>query len=213
LYLYLLTGPHTLAYHVPGLYLVGRQALREGLRLSPQEFSRALANLAEHAGLKADFCRSVLWLPSALDHMGPPANPNIVRGYVRAIQSMPKSPLRSDAIAAYGPFFAAMGPSFFEPFADGFPEVSQTVSKPFSKEKRQKYIEKRQAGSRPIGSLATQPGQEPQAVSEAQLPAHENPSHAGRANEDHEPPGAALNYEQNADHARQLWTSLAQSKA
>lgn len=136
-YLYLLTGPHTLGYHVPGLYQLGKQALRETLELGPQEFATVLQNLRDAAGLKTDFSRGMLWIPSALNHLGPPSNPNIVRGYCRAIQAMPKSDLFADAIAAYRPFLGSLGPIFLKPFEEAF----GSLSKPFGIDKREEIID------------------------------------------------------------------------
>lgn len=146
LYLYLLTGPHTLGYHVPGIYQVGKQALREATSLNAQEFSKAMIALRDRAGMQTDFVRGLIWLPSALEHLGPPANPNIVRGYCKAIQSMPKSRLLKEAIAAYGPFLANLGEDFVKPFAERFPEVQQMISKPLNIDKREdkKEIQKKE---------------------------------------------------------------------
>jgi hypothetical protein len=140
-YLYLLTGPHTLGYHVPGLYQLGKHALMESLSLGPQEFSKVFTILRETTGLKTDFERAVVWIPSALEHLGPPANPNIVRGYCRAMQAMPKSDLIEEAIAAYRPFLASLGHIFLKPFENHFGTVCQTVSKPFGIDKREEIID------------------------------------------------------------------------
>lgn len=140
-YIYLLTGPHTLGYHVPGLYPLGKHALMESLSLGPQEFSKIMAILSAATGLKADFQRGLVWIPSALEHLGPPANPNIVRGYCRAIQAMPKSELIADAIAAYRPFLAGLGHIFLKPFENHFGTVPQTISKPFGIDKREEIKE------------------------------------------------------------------------
>lgn len=140
-YLYLLTGPHTLGFHVPGLYQVGKQALREALSLGPQEFSTVTQALRECVGMKTDFDRGMVWLPTALEHLGPPANPNIVRGYCRALLAMPKSPLILDAVAAYRPFLGSLGKVFLKPLEDAFPTVCQTTAEPFRIENREEIKE------------------------------------------------------------------------
>ena len=128
LYLYLLTGPHTLACHVPGLYQVGRESLREELRLKPSAFNKALKSLTENLGAQTDFSRSLAWIPSALEHLGPPANPNIVKAYCRALADMPASPLVTTAIFAYDAFLETLGDSFLKPFRNRFPWVCQTTA-------------------------------------------------------------------------------------
>ena len=121
-YLHILTGPHTLAYHVPGLYQVGQRALQEVLDLGRREFGVAIRVLAAGIGLQVDVRKSMIWAPSAIDHLGPPANPNIVRGYCRALRTMPQGPLTLQAIAAYEPFLKSLGREFVEPFWKAFPE-------------------------------------------------------------------------------------------
>lgn len=146
-FLYLMTGPHTLSLHVPGLYSIGPQALKERLAMSGQQFAQAIATLQSAVGLKTDFARCLIWMPSALKHMGPPANPNIVRSYCRGLQLAPKSELREEAIQSYAPFLAGLGHHLLKPFAECFPMVCQTLSKPFRIEKeKEREREREMAG-------------------------------------------------------------------
>lgn len=171
LYLFLLTGPHTLTCHVPGLYQVGKESLREELRLKGPVFRRALSDLEKSVGLKTDFHRSLVWAPTALDHLGPPANPNIVLSYCRALSQMPESPLVLTAIEAYGPYLAVLGESFSKPFRNHFPMVSRTVSKPFTKEReREKERETERAADEADGEPAPGSLQEQQGKGVGDLP-------------------------------------------
>lgn len=99
--------------------------------MSGQQFAQAIATLQSAVGLRTDFARCLIWMPSALKHMGPPANPNIVRSYCRGLQLAPKSELREEAIRAYAPFLAGLGHHLLKPFTECFPTVCQTLSKPF----------------------------------------------------------------------------------
>lgn len=123
LYVYLLTGPHTLCYHVPGLYLVGLDALREALGLQRREFAKAVAELKEAVGIEVDVRKGLIWVPTAINHLGPPANPNIVRGYCKALASMPQSTLIDATIATYETFLFSLGRPFWQPLADRFPHL------------------------------------------------------------------------------------------
>ena len=60
LYLHLLTGPHTLAYHVPGLYQVGQHALCEAMELRRREFTTAMKTLIASAGVRIDRGKGIL---------------------------------------------------------------------------------------------------------------------------------------------------------
>lgn len=156
LYLYLLTGPHTLSCHVPGLYQVGRESLREELRLKPRAFNSALQSLVSTLGVETDFSRCIAWVPSALEHLGPPANPNIVKSYCRAFTEMPVSPLVSTALRAYAFYLSDLGAIFLKPFQDRFPNVARTMSEQranglrqvmkASCKEREKEIEKERGG-------------------------------------------------------------------
>lgn len=130
LYLHLLTGPHTLSYHVPGLYHVGKEALKEAMGLRPREYKRAVAQVLEKVGMQMDARKGLIWLPSAITHLGPPANPNIVRGYCRALGAMPHSPLIAEAVTAYLPFLLSLGRAFWEPLATAFPGLCSTDGLP-----------------------------------------------------------------------------------
>ena len=129
LYLYLITGPHTLSCHVPGIYQVGRETIREELSLKLARFNRALLGVTNELAVETDFNRSLVFAPTALDHIGPPANPNIVRSYCQVLSNMPASILVEKAIRTYGPFLASLGPSFLKPFRDRFSMVWQSQPK------------------------------------------------------------------------------------
>lgn len=84
--------------------------------------------------MQRDFDRGLIWLPTAIEHMGPPANPNIVRGYCRALKSMPRSSLILEEVAAYRPFLEGLGgrnrllmvsPRFVEPGMKYFAQIKE----------------------------------------------------------------------------------------
>lgn len=173
LYLYLLTGPHTLSCHVPGLYQVGRESLREELRLKPRAFNFALQSLVSTLGVETDFSRCIAWVPSALDHLGPPANPNIVKSYCRAFTEMPASALVATALRAYETYLSSLGPSFVKPFRNRFPNVSQSmhkdapnglkcVSETISKEKERERERERDKSCKEYALKGTTPDLHPQ---------------------------------------------------
>jgi hypothetical protein len=128
LLLYLLIHPHGGAFHVPGLYQVGPSTLRESCRMPARSFSRAFAELQEKRIIRIDSVVRLVWMEAALRLIGPPANPNMVKGFCRSIIQMPSCALLEEAIASYGTFLTRLGPSFFKPFAEAFSPGSEIVS-------------------------------------------------------------------------------------
>lgn len=127
LFLFLLIHPHGGSFHVPGLYKVGPDTLRETSALPRKAFQKAFAELHDRGLLRSDKDSQLVWLPSALHLMGPPANPNMVRGYCRSMQHMPECSLLDDALRAYGLFLTEIGDNFFEPFAEAFGDHLERV--------------------------------------------------------------------------------------
>ena len=136
LFLFLLIHPHGGSFHVPGLYKVGPEALRETCGLPRRAFTRAYAELREKSIVQSDQEIQLLWMPAALRLMGPPANPNMVKGYCRSILQLPSCDLLDAAIDCYRGFLTELGPSFVQPFEEAFGNPSERVSgcadKPFA---------------------------------------------------------------------------------
>lgn len=128
LMLFLLIHPHGGAFHVPGLYQVGPSALQEVCRLPARAFARAYAELQQSRIIRVDSAVRLIWMPAALSLIGPPANPNMVKGFCRSIRQMPACPLLDEAIAFYRTFLHKFGQSFSKPFAEAFDLVEETVT-------------------------------------------------------------------------------------
>lgn len=135
LFLFLLIHPHGGSFHVPGIYKVGPEALRETCGLPRRTFTRAFAELHERNIVLSDKEAHLLWMPAAIYLMGPPANPNMVKGYCRSILQLPSCELLDIAIAAYRRFLADLGPSFVQPFDEAFggptERVAEILGEPF----------------------------------------------------------------------------------
>lgn len=112
---------------MPGLYKVGPETLRETSGLPKKAFQKAFKELHDSMLLRSDKDSQLVWLPSALYLMGPPANPNMVKGYCRSMQHMPKCALLDDALLAYAYFLTNIGTNFLEPFQDAFGDHLRTV--------------------------------------------------------------------------------------
>ena len=125
LYFCLLIHPHGGTFHLPGLYNVGREALREVISLSKKAFTKALADLIDEHIIRSDEDHRLFWVPSALRLVGPPQNPNVVKGYARSLAQLNPSPLVKLAIQSYLTFLAPFGSSFLEPFAKAFETLSE----------------------------------------------------------------------------------------
>ena len=124
--LFLLIHPHGGAFHVPGLYQVGPSALQEVCRLPARSFVRAYAELRQNRIIRVDSTVHLIWMPAALSLIGPPANPNMVKGFCRSIRQMPACPLLDEAIAFYRAYLSKFGQSFIKPFAEAFDPVEET---------------------------------------------------------------------------------------
>jgi hypothetical protein len=127
LFLFMLIHPHGGSFHVPGLYKVGPDTLRETSALPKKIFQKAFAELHEQGLARSDIRSQLVWVPSALHLMGPPANPNMVKGYCRSMQHMPKCPLLDDALIVYARFLAEIGPNFLSPLVEAFGDHLQTT--------------------------------------------------------------------------------------
>lgn len=77
---------------------MGREALREVVSLNKKTLTKALANLIDERIIYSDEDHRLFWVPSALRLVGPPQNPNVVKGYARSLAQLNPSPLVELAI-------------------------------------------------------------------------------------------------------------------
>lgn len=129
LLLCLLIHPHGGSFHLPGLYNVGRESLREVACMPRRAFGKALGDLIEAKLVDFDESNRLIWIPTALRLVGPPGNPNVVKGYARTLAQLPTSRLVLEATSAYLVFLKAFGLSFWEPFAKAFGTLDETCEK------------------------------------------------------------------------------------
>jgi hypothetical protein len=94
-----------------------RKAFAKGMR------DLCACNVAHH-----DDDARLIWVPSALRLIGPPANPNVAKGYARSLAQLAMSPLVAEAMQAYRTFLKPFGEAFschFDDNENGF----QTLAK------------------------------------------------------------------------------------
>ncbi|MFP2959924.1 hypothetical protein ACLEPN_19340 [Myxococcus sp. 1LA] len=122
LVLYLMTNPSTGS--VPGLYAIRESTIAEELGWTLEGFREAFQEAFEKGFVKADWKAGLLWLPDVI-HQEPPANPNVVKGWARAVRELPKCPLLLEALDALRDgiheTFAAPQ-AFLKAFREAFPE-------------------------------------------------------------------------------------------
>lgn len=146
LLLCLLIHPHGGSFHLPGLYNVGRESLREIASMPKKAFAKALADLRASGLLDADEDSRLFWVPCALRLVGPPGNPNVVKGYARSLGQLSPSRLVDVAVTTYLGYLKPFGSAFWEPFAKAFERVPEdspsTPVKPFqSLSEKSAYID------------------------------------------------------------------------
>jgi len=66
-------------------------------------------------------------VPSALRLIGPPQNPNVVKGYVRSLAQLNPGPLIDLAVRSYILFLKPFGSQFVEPFLNGFETIAESL--------------------------------------------------------------------------------------
>ena len=130
LLLCLLIHPHGGTFHLPGLYHVGHETLREAASMPRRSFAKGLADLVAAQLVELDQENRLFWFPAALRLVGPPGNPNVAKGYARSFGQLPRSELVAKAVEAYRIHLQAFGQAFLEPFAKAFERVSEGIKKP-----------------------------------------------------------------------------------
>lgn len=134
LLLCLLIHPHGGTFHLPGLYHVGPETLREAASMPRRNFTKGLGDLVQGGLLNLDEDSRLIWIPVALKLVGPPGNPNVAKGYARSLGQLPASPLVAEAVEAYREHLQAFGEAFLEPFAKAFETVSKGSQKTSEKD-------------------------------------------------------------------------------
>ena len=127
LFFCLLVHPHGGTFHLPGLYNVGHEALREVVGLPKKVFQKALSELMDSKLILEDEANRLIWVSSALRLIGPPQNPNVVKGYVRSLAQLNHSSLIDLAVKSYIIFLEPFGLQFVEPFLNGFETISESL--------------------------------------------------------------------------------------
>jgi len=119
LWIYLLTGPHSTT--IPGLFKAGRASMAEDLGWDVKGFDEAFEEVFREGLAKADMKARLIWLPKALKH-NQPANPNVVKSWVKQIQLLPQCDLLKEALLSMHNEIKGFGKGFHEGFGKGFEE-------------------------------------------------------------------------------------------
>lgn len=116
LFLYLLSGPHTLQPRmVPGVFRVSRAALAEALDWSIDEFDACFAEISRFRMASADWEHQVLWLPNVLKR-AMPRSPSNVAGWRAGWDTLPDCELKRRIHRAIEPTIKGLGDTFARAF-------------------------------------------------------------------------------------------------
>lgn len=171
LWIFLLTGPHT--GPVPGLFSAGEAALAEVLGWPLAAFRRCWRELEQRGLVHADWRARVVWLPNAVRHNSP-ESPNVVRSWRAAIDDIPESALKGDALQSLQAFAEGLG----EPYAKAFAEASgEKHPHPLANQDQEQEQEQEQEGRAPHASAKPSNGRTGSGVMGGALP-REHLSHA-----------------------------------
>ncbi|CAJ7031507.1 Replication protein 15 [Burkholderia pseudomallei] len=131
LWVYLLTGPHTLQTRmVPGVYVIGRAAIAEALHWSLEEFDACFREIFGRKMAEADWDRQILWLPNVLKrHL--PRSPDNVRAWRVGWDLIPDCALKRKIHRAIKPIIARN-----EHFARAFDEALKPVPHGFATDRK-----------------------------------------------------------------------------
>jgi hypothetical protein len=129
LWLYLITGPHTIS--IPGLFRAGRAALAEELGWPQEAFDKAFAEVFEQGMAKADWSNRVVWIPNAVKH-NKPASPNVITSWAAELELIPECDLKTEAMQGIAEALLSLNPAFSEAFAE-LHEPSKPRHKPSAK--------------------------------------------------------------------------------
>ena len=112
LFLYLLSGPHTLQPRmVPGVFHASRAALAEALDWSIDEFDACFAEISRMKMASADWEHQLLWLPNVLKR-AIPRSPSNVAGWRSGWDTLPDCELKRRIHRSIEPTIKGLGEQF-----------------------------------------------------------------------------------------------------
>lgn len=125
LWLYLLTGPRTIA--LPGI-VIGREAvLADDLGWTVEAFREAFGEASREALVEADWKAGLILLKRALfDGSGEPRetskpeSPNVIRHWEKSWDMVPECGLKAEYLSQLGSFCEALGEAYAKAFTEAF---------------------------------------------------------------------------------------------
>ncbi|KVT60627.1 hypothetical protein WK55_09790 [Burkholderia ubonensis] len=109
LWLYLLTGPHTLP--IPGVYAVSEATIADRLHWRVEAVRKSLDEIIALGMVMFDRRHGLLFIPNAM-HYDPPANPNVVRSWGKLWGELPECDLKRIAYDALRTLVVQRGENF-----------------------------------------------------------------------------------------------------
>lgn len=117
LWIYLLTGPHTIG--PPGLYQCGEAGMAEALGWPLKGFRERFRELFREGLVEADFSARVILIKNAYRY-DPPDNPNVIKNWGKLFDEVPECRLKIKYYHKLKEFLEPFGKEFQEAFRKGF---------------------------------------------------------------------------------------------
>lgn len=133
LWLYLLTGPRTIA--IPGVVVAREVVMASDLGWSPQGFREAFEEALREGLVEVDWKAGLVLLRKALlDSSGEPResaspeSPNVLKSWAKMWDDVPDCSLKAVLLRRLGSFAEALGASFEEAYRQGFAKALAKAS-------------------------------------------------------------------------------------
>lgn len=114
LWIFFLSGP--MLTGLPGIFGAGEAAMAEELGWSVKDFGKAFKELKGAGMAAADWDARLVWLPNGLRH-DPPANLNVVAGWMERWGDLPECGLKETAAGVFAAYMEELGAEYPARFA------------------------------------------------------------------------------------------------
>ncbi|MBD3335737.1 MAG: hypothetical protein GF355_09495 [Candidatus Eisenbacteria bacterium] len=184
-FIYLLTAVESSS--VPGLLHVFAESICRRFGWDLERFMERFGELSREGLAMADWDAGLVWLPNRI-HYKPPANPNVVIGWVKEIRTLPDCRLKDHAIRLIYSYLEGRGERYAEPFREPFTKpLGEPLGEPFGKPLPKPHTHSQAHTHTQKDSRRPRPGDEPLPAHRAHPSDHPAAQNANEPNQHREP--------------------------